>query len=473
MPETSGFDGPGQLTESPGLTLLQRFTAVSLIATVVLGILFGEIAARIATEYALRRQANAFAMYVSEFAAPRLVPKDFLSPARAIRAQFEFTLRSLIGKANIVHITVWNQNGEALYSDNAADVGTAQPVSGPIRQALDGSLTWRFVPPDGESPTGHRRMEVFVPVVVAADTRPVAVYHVVSDLADLEPTLIRLIWIMRTSVVLGVLLLYLALFTIVGKASRDLEYQQSTLRQAFIGIIRSLANALDARDMPTAHHSSRMAEYCEAIAREMGQGEDLVGEVQVAALLHDIGKIGIRDELLSKTGSLTPEEWDIMRRHPVLGYEILAPVPIPDSIKLAVRHSHERWDGTGYPDGLAGEEIPTAARVIAVADAYEAIVTDRPYRRARSPLRAMEEIQAGAASRFDPEVVTAFLRLLHRQTGGAVRSIRSTQRRTEHRDLVRRIATTIGTQFSEPSRNGQNGHSAEDAETPLESRREP
>ncbi len=434
----------------------------------MLGILFGEIAARIASDYALRRQAHAFAVYVSEFAAPRLVPNDFLSPARASRAQFEFTLRSLIGKANIVHITVWNQNGEVLYSDNAADVGTAQPVFGPIQQALDGRLTWRFVPPDGESASGRRRMEVFVPVVVAANTRPVAVYNVVSDLADLEPTLIRLIWVMRASVVLGVLLLYLALFTIVGQASRDLAQQQGTLRQAFIGIIRSLANAVDARDMPTAHHSSRVAEYAEAIAREMSLDEDLVGEVQVAALLHDVGKIGIRDELLSKNGSLTPEEWEIMRRHPVLGYDILAPVPIPDSIKLAVRHSHERWDGTGYPDGLSGEEIPIAARVIAVADAYEAIVTDRPYRRARSPLRAMEEIQGGAGSRFDPEIVAAFLRLLRRQTGGAVRSIRSAQHRAEHRDLVRRIATSIGTQFSEPSRNGQNGHSAEGAETPLE-----
>jgi len=426
------------------------------------------VAARIATDYALRRQAHAFAMYVSEFAAPRLVPSDFLSPARASRAQFEFTLRSLIGKANIVHITVWNQRGEVLYSDNADDVGTAQPVSGPIQQALGGRLNWRFVPSDGGPATGARRMEVFVPVVVSADTRPVAVYHVVSDLADLEPTLIRLTWVMRASVVVGVLLLYLLLFTIVAQASRDLENKQWTLRQAFIGIIRSLANALDARDMPTAHHSSRMAEYCEAIAREMDLDEDLVGEVQVAALLHDIGKIGIPNELLSKNGSLTPEEWEIMRRHPVMGYEILAPVPIPDSIKLAVRHSHERWDGTGYPDGLAGEEIPIAARVIAVADAYEAIVTDRPYRRARSPLRAMEEIQAGAGSRFDPEVAAAFLRLLRRQTAGALRPARPTQRRAEHRDLVHRIASSIGTQLSEPSVNGQNGERAQEASAPLE-----
>jgi putative nucleotidyltransferase with HDIG domain len=323
------------------LTLLQRFTVVSLIATVILGILFGEIAARIAADYALRRQAHAFATYVSEFAAPRLVPKDFFQPPPAARAQFEFTLRSLIGKANIVHVTVLNRNGEILYSDEEAQVGKTQPVSGPLARTLDGAMAWRFVAADSAAPE-FRRMEVFAPVVVQADTRPVGVYRVVSDLADLEPTLIRLTWAMRASVVFGVLLLYVALFTIVRQASRDLEGQQGTLRQAFIGIIRSLANAVDARDMPTAHHSSRIAEYSEAIAREMGLDESIVAEVQVAALLHDVGKIGIPDALLSKPGALSPEEWEVMRRHAVLGYEILAPVPIPESIKLAVRHCHER-----------------------------------------------------------------------------------------------------------------------------------
>ena len=464
--ETSGLEASDHAPESPALSLLQRFTVVSLIATVLLGILFGEIAARIATDYALQRQAHAFATYVSEFAAPRLVPKDFLSPAENARAQFEFTLRSLIGRANIIHITVWNRNGEVLYSDGGTQVGTAQPVSSPIQRALDGTLTWRFVSPNDGGTDTRRRMEVFVPVVVSADTRPVAVYHVVSDLADLEPTLIRITWAMRASVVFGVLLLYLALFTIVRQASRDLEGQQGALRQAHIGIIRSLANAVEARDMPTAHHASRVAEYAEAITREMGFDETIAAEVQMAALLHDVGKIGIRDEIALKNGKLSPEEWEIMRRHPILGYEILEPVPIPEAAKLAIRHSHERWDGTGYPDGLAGNEIPIAARIILVADAYEAMTTDRPYRRAQSPLRAIEELQRGAGTQFDPEVVGAFLRILRRQTG-AMRTIRPAHRRADHRDLVQRISARIAEQFSASSPNGQNH---EPADTSQESR---
>jgi putative nucleotidyltransferase with HDIG domain len=432
----------------------------------VLGVLFGEIAARIATGYALRRQAQASAMYVSEFAAPRLVPKDFFQPPPAARPQFEFTLRSLIGKANIVHVTVWNRNGEIVYSDEESQVGKVQPIAGSLQQALKGGLTWRFTSPNGEPGEGYRRMEVFVPVVVEGDSRPVAVYHVVSDLADLEPTLIRLTWLMRASVVSGVLLLYLALYTIVRQASRTMGHQQTALRQAFMGIIRSLANAMDVRDMPTGHHSSRVAEHSEAIAREMDLDDALASEVQVAALLHDVGKIGIRDEILNKPGSLTPEEWEVIRRHPILGYEILAPVPIPEAIKLAVRHSHERWDGTGYPDGLAGEEIPIAARVLAVADAYEALVmTDRPYRRAVSPLRALEEIQRCGGTQFDPQVVAAFLRIMRRRI---LRPVRSAHRRADHRDLVKRIAARTGALFSEPKRNGQNGP-AKPVEPSLES----
>ncbi len=392
------------------------------------------MAARIATDFALRRQAHAFAVYVSEFAAPRLVPADFFQPPPAARAQFEFTLRSLVGKAHVRHVSVWNRRGEILYSDDPRLVGTVQVLSPPVTDALAGQMRWRLLPRE-DGPQSAGRMEVFVPVVVAGDSRPVGVYHVVSDIPDLEPTLARLSRTVRASVVGGILLLYVAMFTVVRQASRDLDRQQRALRAAFIGIVRSLANAVDARDMPTAHHSSRVAEYAEAIAREMGLDGPAVGVVQVAGLLHDVGKIGIRDELLSKRGSLTPEEWEVMRRHPVLGYEILEPVPIAEDVKMAVRHSHERWDGTGYPDGLAGDRIPLAARIIAVADAYEALVTDRPYRRARSPLQAVEEIRREAGRAFDPAVVHAFLRVLGRRGARGLAPLLTGRSRREPADL--------------------------------------
>ena len=214
--------------------------------------------------------------------------------------------------------------------------------------------------------------------------------------------------------ILGVLILYAALFTIVRKSSSDLERQEWALHRSFIGIIRSLVNALDARDMATAQHSSRVADNAVLIAQAMGLDEVAVSEVQVAGFLHDVGKIGIRDDVLTKHGPHTAEERAIIQRHTVYGYDILEPVPMSERIKRTVRHSHERWDGRGYPDGLAGESIPLAARIVAVADAFEALTTDRPYRAARKPTTAVEVIQRGAGTQFDPGVVDAFLKVWKR-----------------------------------------------------------
>lgn len=371
---------------------------------------FAASAGRVAENYAIRNQAQLAAVYVSQFLAPRLVPGDFFGPRPAKRVQFEFALRDLIGKAGIVHVTVWNRNSDVLYSDDASVAPRALPMSPALQGALRGQLQWQLLYV-GDPAVG--RVEIFVPVVVAKGTPPVGVYRVVSELSDLAPMLARLKWSVWGSVIAGILVLYGVLFTIVRQASRDLERQEGALRRMFAGAVQSLANAVGARDNRTGHHSSLVAYFAVATAKELGLGAEEIHHIQLAAGLHDLGKIGIRDDVLAKPGPLTDEEWKIMRAHPLLGYEILRPVPIADEIKLGIRHSHERWDGTGYPDGLAGESIPIVARVIGVADAFEALTTDRPYRRARSPRKALEEIQRAAATQFDPRVVDAFTRIFH------------------------------------------------------------
>lgn len=395
---------------SSGSTLLSRFTLVSMAAALVVGVTFSIIAARVVEDYALLQQARATALYVSSL-APRLVPQDFLAPRQSRRVQFEFALRDIVGKAGILRVTIWNKRGQLLYSSDRALIGQTIALSRLILSALDGQIEYQILPSLRKSPPQARRMDVFVPIVVSGDPRPVGVDQVIVDLRDLDPALMRLKWSVRGTVAFAILLLYAGVFTIVRAASRDLESQHTALRRAFEGTVRSLANAVDARDMATADHSSRVAEYAVSIARAMGLNEAQTYEVQVAGFLHDLGKIGIRDDILVKEGPLTKQEWMTMRRHPELGYEILAPVPIADSIKLAIRHSHEYWDGSGYPGGLAGDEIPLAARVVAVADAYEALTTNRPYRAARMPEEAVEEITRCSGTQFDPKVVQAFLQV--------------------------------------------------------------
>lgn len=184
------------------------------------------------------------------------------------------------------------------------------------------------------------------------------------------------------------------------------------LEQAYVDAVLALARAVDARDAYTADHSERMARWAEAVARRLGCAPGEVQEVRWAALLHDIGKLGIPDAVLRKPGPLTEDEWDAVRRHPVLGEEILRPVRRLAGVAKLVRHHQERWDGTGYPDGLRGDRIPLGARILAVVDAYTAMTDRRPYRPPRSHEEAVAELRRCAGTQFDPRVVEAFLEVL-------------------------------------------------------------
>ncbi len=173
-------------------------------------------------------------------------------------------------------------------------------------------------------------------------------------------------------------------------------------------IIDIIVNLLDARDPSTFCHSWRVAELSVLIARSMGLEPETVEQVHVAAHLHDIGKIGVPDRILNKPGRLTKEEMLQMQAHPRIGYNILSRLQIFGLIAPLVLHHHERFDGLGYPEGMAGEAIPLGSRIIAVADAFDAITSDRPYRRALTYDEGFGEVQLHAGNQFCPSVVKHF-----------------------------------------------------------------
>jgi ribonuclease P protein subunit RPR2 len=183
------------------------------------------------------------------------------------------------------------------------------------------------------------------------------------------------------------------------------------LRRSYMATVRALSNAVEARDSYTGKHAERVAAYGMELAGVAGLNIADSPQIEFGFLLHDIGKVAVPDAILFKSSSLTEEEYALVRRHPMIGSQILRDIDFLGEGKLVVRHHHERWDGTGYPDGLRGEAIPFAARVFAVADALDALTTDRPYRPAVSFPRAREEIRNGAGTQFDPTVVAAFERI--------------------------------------------------------------
>jgi hypothetical protein len=179
------------------------------------------------------------------------------------------------------------------------------------------------------------------------------------------------------------------------------------LRRAHRDTIAALSRSMEAKDLYTGGHTGRVATVAVALAERLGYDEEQLEAIEIGALLHDIGKIGIAEEILHKQGPLDDEEWAVMRTHPLVSDFILAELDLDPIVRQCARSSHERMDGRGYPDGLSGEDIPLPARIVFVADAFDAITSDRPYRRSRSTAAALAEIEASAGTQFCPSVVAA------------------------------------------------------------------
>jgi putative two-component system response regulator len=199
--------------------------------------------------------------------------------------------------------------------------------------------------------------------------------------------------------------------TVRSRLERNQQLMLAELQQAYEASLIMLANAIELRDRYTRGHVERVMTYAIRVAERFGWQSPEIDALRFGAILHDIGKIYIHESILSKAGPLTQEEWAEMKQHPVIGAELLKGIPYLSEVIPVIRSHHERWDGLGYPDGLSGEAIPMGARIVAIADCFDAMTTDRIYHAASSPEQALAEIHKGAGNRYDPAVVEAFLLL--------------------------------------------------------------
>jgi hypothetical protein len=243
-----------------------------------------------------------------------------------------------------------------------------------------------------QAETGQdRRLSAAAPLMVDGDPRGVLA---VSSVGPSEPFAAKQ---------LG-LLAELADLASSALVERDLRARAEAVLEAGVGM---LARAVDIRDAYTGRHSAEVGDLARRVGERIGMPVDQLGLLEYAARLHDVGKLGVPDAILQKPGPLDEHEWAVMRRHPEWGAEMIAQVPGLEELATLVVAHHERWDGGGYPSGLAGERIPLASRVIAACDAFEAMVSRRPYRAPLSVEDALAELVAAAGTQFDPEVVTA------------------------------------------------------------------
>ena len=215
----------------------------------------------------------------------------------------------------------------------------------------------------------------------------------------------------------------------VFEQTLELREQQKAAKELYIQTITALAEAVDAKDRYTSGHSKRVAEYSRRIAARMGKSKEEQEEIYWAGLLHDVGKIRVPNDIINKVGKLTEEEYDIIKIHPVTGYHILNGVSGYNDIGIGAKYHHERYDGKGYPNGLEGTKIPEVARILGVADSYDAMTSDRSYRKALPQDVVREEIIRGKGNQFDPDIADIMLEMMAEDTDYQMRQLDTMQRK--------------------------------------------
>jgi len=268
----------------------------------------------------------------------------------------------------------------------------------------------------GAKPAEVDALEAWVPVREGGKIIGAAV--VWRDVSEIDAAMRQIQLSLAGVIAAAAALLWLVLRDVYVRSARRIVAQATALEGAlaetertYDTTLQALSNALDVRDSETEGHSQRVLRYMELIADRLSLGLDDLPTLRRGALLHDIGKIGVPDNVLRKPAALSEAEWAVMRRHPEHGAGIISSIPFLADVARIVRHHHERWDGEGYPDGLAGDAIPLGARIFAVADSFDAMTSDRPYRRAMDVAEACREIARCRGGQFDPLVADAFLRI--------------------------------------------------------------
>ncbi|MBE3589331.1 MAG: HD-GYP domain-containing protein [Firmicutes bacterium] len=414
-----------------------RFALVSLVIVALLGWVVQSALARFVTDRVLDWQARETADDLRNVRqAVALVDWTHpLSPA-------ELAAVDGVVRQNLPHqvllVKIWSPQGQVLYSTEPQIIGRSFEVEAGLAAALAGRVS-ADVSDLTRSENAEERalgltkaLEVYLPVKDAGG-RVVGAFESYRDAAPLFKELAALRRFLVMVFIGALSALWLALLLLAHGMSERLRRQHAELgllnealqravhrvEDTLHGALRALADAVEAKDEYVGGHVERVAAYAELMAEEMGLSPAEREDVVRGAILHDIGKVAIPDHILGKPGPLTDEERAVMQTHAARGEAIVSRVPGLEGAAAIVRHHHERWDGRGYPDGLAGERIPVGARIVAVADAFDAMTTDRVYRRALPYTAALRELGVQAGRQFAPDAVDALRRALQRMAGGA------------------------------------------------------
>src|SRR5436190_7155616 len=407
-------------------SLLTSFLLASATILSIGAVALGAALSEALTQHAMGEARRTAEADIGRLIAPHVVRGDRIPARPPVPASVADELAER--RADIVSVKIWRPDGTLAWTNlDPRRAGHRFPVSRGLAAALrHGATTTALVHSisadevaerAAENRSGAPRLlEVYAPLR-GASGRPVGAYEVYVDarqaLGDAASGR-QLIWLVTAAVFLG---LWITLAALVREATRRLRRQDAALEEAYgalerrsVEAVESLNATLEARDPSGAGRGASVERLALAIGRELGLCPAELRALATGARLHDIGNVAVPDALLAKPGPLTAEEYELVKLHADEGAAILYRLSPLREVVPMVRHHHERWDGTGYPDGLAGDSVPLGAAVIAVAEAWTAMTSDRPYRWGLAPEEALENLLAGRGTQFSPEVVDAFLR---------------------------------------------------------------
>lgn len=353
---------------------------------------------------------------------PELQVTDFnstLSPTKAM--VLDSKLQHLISDGTVSTVRIWNTENLLIYSTNQQDSHALidnETFKNLLKKDSHYVIAYDFL---DNNQTATKVVRFYLPITQGRKT--VAVYEVIKSYSNIQHHIREITLIISLIIFLCLILLYLLLLKIIYTSSKTLIDQNEALSRNKVEIesayfklnnsykstILALSNSIDARDTYTAGHSKRVSEISIKIGKHLGLSEEKLQTLEIAALLHDIGKLGIPDEILHKPGKLNDYEYSKIKEHPSIGADILRNIEFLKDVLPVILYHHERYDGGGYPCGISGNEIPLEARIISVADAFDAMVSDRPYRKGMPYEAAVSELVKNKYIQFDNTVVDAFL----------------------------------------------------------------
>jgi putative nucleotidyltransferase with HDIG domain len=424
--------GQGRRTIERSVTLMHVFLGASAIILVAGGFVLSWLLTASLTSQAVDLERSSLTHEVDGFLRPELVHGGRVNVIRSTALA-----RLVREQPDLVTVKVWRPDGVLAWASRGQTrIGRRFPLDSELGEAMRENRSVGGVDELNDEENAvekslgfSRLLQVYAPIENASGTRAIGAYEIYADpssVARLIASRKRVIWL---AVGLVFLALYAALALLVRHASRTLRRQTEALRdrslklmdsyrrleQNALEAVESLNATVDAKDPYTAGHSQRVQRIALAIGEELALESARLDALRFGGLFHDIGKLGVPDAVLTKPARLTPDEYELIKRHPDDGARIVEKFSrLAEAVPL-IRYHHERWDGRGYPEGLAGEQIPLEAGIVGLADAWDAMTTDRPYHRALTLEEAAAEIRRNRGSQFAPGVVDAFFSALRRE----------------------------------------------------------